>query len=118
MGIGSAWPFRSHWLKAGFVFAILIMMGAALFGLVSAFIAQDFGPTALAALTVGLGALLIAAAFLFIEFMTRKWHPESGLFHWSDVDQLRSLSLAATDDETRAWALSLADRIAVVLPGR
>ena len=118
MGIGTAWPFRSRWLKTGFVLAILIMMAAALFGLVSAFIARDFGPSSLAALTVGLGALLIAAAFLFIEFMTRKWHPETGLFHWSDVDQLRALGLAATDEETRAWALSLADRIAVVLPGR
>ena len=118
MAVRGSWPFRSRWLKAGFVLAIVIMMAAALFGLISALVAQDFGPSSLAALTIGFAALMIAVAFLIIEFMTRKWHPETGLFDWSDVDQLRTLGRSHADEATRSWALSLADRIAIVLPGR
>ena len=61
----------------------------------------------------------MSAGLVLIELNSRKWHPESGLFTWSDVDNLRSLALIDDiDAETRQWARSLADRIAVVLPGR
>ena len=94
------------------------MLAAALVGLLSALIANEFSATSLAALTVGLGALLISGALVLVDLVTRKWHPESGLFSWSDVDNLRQLALRAPIAETREWARSLADRIAVVLPGR
>lgn len=99
--------------------SVAIMLVAAFVGLFSALLAGDFGSSSIAALTVGLGALLIAAGLVLIELISRKYHPESGLFTWSDVDNLRSLAIrSASDEEMRAWARSLADRIAVVLPGR
>ena len=114
-----AWPFRSRITKAAFVFSIAIMIAAAVFGLVAAFIEREFGATSLRALTVGMGAVLIAVSLIVSESMTRKFHPESGLFMWTDVDRLRELSSrSAVDAPTREWARSLADRIAIVLPGR
>jgi cytochrome c biogenesis protein CcdA len=114
----TAWPFRSRLRKAVFVAAVAIMLVAALVGLVSALIAGEFSGQSIAALTVGLGALLIIAGIVLVELVSRKYHPESGLFTWSDVDNLRELAGRSSDAETRSWARSLADRIAVVLPGR
>lgn len=114
----SAWPFRSPLIKAIFVASVAIMLGAALFGLIAALFAGDFTTTSIAALTVGLGALLIIAGLVVTDLVNRKFHPESGLFTWSDVDTLRDLAQRADSSELRAWARSLADRIAVVLPGR
>lgn len=114
----AGWPFRSRLLKLVFLVSVGIMLLAALAGLALAFIEQEFGARSIAALTVGVGAVLIAVAALAADVMTRKFHPETSLFLWSDVDQLRVLARQATDEETRAWALSLSDRIAVVLPGR
>lgn len=114
----AGWPFRSRLLKSVFVGSVTLMLVAALVGLVYALIDEEFGRRSLVALTTGLGALLIAVAVLLVESMNRKYHPETGLFLWSDVDQLRALARNAPDEETRAWALSLSDRIAVVLPGR
>lgn len=115
----TAWPFRSRLRKAVFALSVAIMLAAAVFGLVAALIAGEFDTTAIAALTVGLGALLIIAGLVITELISRKFHPESGLFTWSDVDTLRELAIRnAKDADTREWAKSLADRIAVVLPGR
>lgn len=114
----AGWPFRSRLLKALFLVSVAIMLLAALTGLVWALIEQEFGYRSLTALTVGVGALLIALSALAIEMMTRKFHPETELFLWSDVDKLRQVAREAADAETRAWALSLSERIAVVLPGR
>lgn len=113
------WPFRSRLRKTLFVICVGIMLAAALVGLISALIANDFSGVSIAALTVGLGALLIAAGIVLVELINRKYHPESGLFSWSDVDNLRDLAVrSASDAEVREWARSLADRIAIVLPGR
>ncbi|HET9440429.1 MAG TPA: hypothetical protein VFO52_09670 [Longimicrobiales bacterium] len=112
------WPFRSRILKAVFVASVTIMLVSALVGLTYALLEREFGPRSLMALTVGLGAVLIAVTVLVVEVLTRKFHPETALFLWSDVDQLRALARSAPDPETRSWALSLSDRIAVVLPGR
>jgi hypothetical protein len=115
----TAWPFRTRLTKALFIISVALMLAGALVGLLSALIANEFNATSIAALTVGLGALLISGALVLVELVTRKWHPESGLFSWGDVDNLRQLALRApVDAETREWARSLADRIAVVLPGR
>lgn len=115
----TAWPFRTRLLKVVFGISVAIMLGAALTGLVLSLIAGEFNHSSLAALTVGLGALLICAALVLVETVTRKFHPETGLFSWSDVDNLRTLAVHSADDtETREWARSLADRIAIVLPGR
>lgn len=100
------------------VVAVIVMLGSAVTGLVYALIEREIGWNSLIALTVGIGALLIAVGGLIVEKMNRRFHPESNLFLWSDVDNLRRLSREATDDETRDWALSLSERIAVVLPGR
>ena len=100
------------------VVAVIVMLGSAVTGLVYAMIEREIGWNSLTALTVGIGALLIALAGLVVEKMSRRFHPESNLFLWSDVDSLRAVARHATDDETRDWALSLSERIAVVLPGR
>ena len=100
------------------VVAVIVMLVAAVTGLVYALVEQEFGRRSLEAMTVGLGALFIALAGLAIEKMNRRFHPESSLFVWSDVDNLRTIARHAPDDETRDWALSLSERIAVVLPGR
>lgn len=115
----TAWPFRSRLRKALFLISVAIMLAAAVIGLISALHAGEFSGPSIAALTVGLGALLIVASLVLVEATSRKFHPESGLFSWTDVDNLRSLAVSsADDDETREWARSLADRIAIVLPGR
>jgi hypothetical protein len=107
-----------RWQKLVVVASVLIMLFAAVAGLVYALLDREFGPRSLGALTTGLGALLIVIGVLVTERMSRKFHPESALFLWTDVDQLRNVARSATDDETRAWALSLSERIAVVLPKR
>jgi hypothetical protein len=112
------WPFRSRVLKLVFVVSVALMLIAALVGLSYALIEREFGSRSIAALTTGLGALLIALTAAVMEVVTRKLHPESGLFLWSDVDKLRELAQDARDAETRAWALSLGQRISVVLPRR
>lgn len=95
------------------------MLGAAVVGLVATLIAGKITLVSLGALGAGIGALLIIAGLVVVELVSRKFHPESGLFTWSDVDTLRDLAIRNSDDpETREWAKSLADRIAVVLPGR
>lgn len=114
----SAWPFRSRLRKGVFVASVAIMLAAALVGLVLALVAGEFSASSLAALTVGLGALLITAGIVLVELVSRKFHPESGLFTWADVDNLRELAIRSDEPETRSWARSLADRIAIVLPGR
>ena len=106
------------WQKLVFVGSVVIMLIAAVTGLVYALIDREFGPRSLGALTTGLGALLIAASSLLVERLNRRFHPESGLFLWTDVDKLRSLARETKDTETREWALSLGERIAVVLPRR
>ena len=112
------WPFRSRVLKLVFVTSVAVMLMAAVVGLFYALVEREFGSRSLAALTTGLGALLIAVTSAVMEVVTRKLHPESGLFLWSDVDKLRELARTADDAETRAWALSLGQRISVVLPRR
>ena len=100
------------------VLAVIVMLVAAVYGLIYALIQQEFGRRSLEAMTVGLGALFIALGGLAIEKMNRRFHPESSLFLWSDVDNLRRVAREAGDDEVRDWALSLSERIAAVLPGR
>ena len=99
--------------------SLFVMLGAALTGLIWAVIEREFGRGPLTAAAVGLGALLIALAFGLLEFTNPTFHPESHLFDWSDVDALRKVSRQSElDAATRDWARSLAERIAVVLPGR
>ena len=100
------------------VAAVIVMLASAVTGLVIALLEREIGYDSLTALTVGLGALLIALGGLVAEKMNRRFHPESSLFLWSDVDNLRAVARHAADEETREWALSLSERIAVVLPGR
>lgn len=115
----TAWPFRSRPQKAVFVLCVALVSIAAPAGLSFALIGGEFELYSIVALTVGLGAVLIIAGQVVVELVSRKFHPESGLFTWSDVDTLRDLAVRSADDpETREWARSLADRIAVVLPGR
>lgn len=115
----TAWPFRSRLRKALFVVSVAIMIAAAVVGLIAALITGKSSSSAIAALTVGLGALAIMAGMVVAELVSRKFHPESGLFTWDDVDALRELAIrSAHDAEVREWAKSLADRIAIVLPGR
>ncbi len=107
-----------RWLKLVFLVSVAVMLLAAVTGLTYALAEQDFGPRSIGAVTVGLGALLIALSAMAVDLMTRKFHPETRFFSWSDVDRLRALARTTPDDEVRAWALSLSERIAVVLPGR
>ena len=102
-----------------FWMALAIMLVGAVVGLVWALIEKGFGPGPLASLFVGLTALVVALVFGLLHFTNPTWHPESHLFGWSDVDELRTLSRRSdVDAQTADWARSLADRIAVVLPGR
>jgi hypothetical protein len=95
------------------------MLVGAVTGLVWALIDHEFGPGPLAFLSLGLSALLVALVFGLLNFTNPTFHPESHLFSWSDVDELRGLSRHPDmEKETSEWARSLADRIAVVLPGR
>jgi hypothetical protein len=100
------------------VLAVIVMLVAAVYGLIYALIQQEFGRRSLEAMTVGLGALFIALGGLAIEKMNRRFHPESSLFLWSDVDNLRRVARETSDPERQAWALSLSERIVAVLPGR
>lgn len=109
---------RIQWQKLVVITSVVIMLGAAVAGLFYALVEREFGPRSLGALTTGIGALLIAMSVLVTDRMSRKFHPESALFLWTDVDKLRELARGVSDDETRAWALSLSERIAMVLPKR
>ncbi len=98
---------------------LALMLVAGLTGLIWAVITREFGIGPIAALTLGLGALLVALVFGVLEFTNPTFHPESHLFDWGDVDSLRALAQRdQLDAPTRDWARSLADRVAVVLPGR
>jgi hypothetical protein len=106
-------------MKSIFEVSVALMLVAAVTGLVLALIAGRFDFWSLTAMTVGLSALFIIVAIVLVELVSRKFHPESGLFTWSDVDNLRDLSShPAIDVELRDWARSLAERVAIVLPGR
>ena len=72
----------------------------------------------MACVALGAGAFLVAIVFRLLEIANPTYHPESHLFSWDDVEALRLLSRRHPDHPTRDWARSLADRIAVVLPGR
>jgi hypothetical protein len=99
--------------------ALAIMLAGALVGLIWALIEKEFGKGPLASLVIGLGALVVALVFGLLHFTNPTWHPESHLFSWADVDELRALARRTdVDPSTAEWARSLADRIAVVLPGR
>ena len=98
--------------------ALVVMLSAAATGLVWRLIAGHWGQGPLICLTIGIEALLVAVVFRLLELANPMFHPESHLFSWDDVDALRLLSRRHQDGDTREWARSLADRIAVVLPGR
>jgi hypothetical protein len=105
--------------RAVFWTALAVMLACALVGLVWRLIDGQFSAGPQAAATIGSGALLIALVFGLLHFTNPTFHPESHLFTWSDVDTLRALARnPAVEPETREWARSLADRVAVVLPGR
>jgi hypothetical protein len=114
----SPWPFRSPLMKGLFIASATIMVLAAVLGLIAALVEGGFGPYSVAAVTTGLGALLIIIGLVSIDLVNRKFHPESGLFHWTDVDILRGLANTADDPAVRDWAKSMAERVAVVLPRR
>jgi hypothetical protein len=114
----TAWPFRSRLIKSLFVVSAAIMALAAVSGLVAAVVEGGFGPYSIAAVTVGLGALLIILGLVSADLVNRKFHPESALFRWTDVDILRGIAGSADDPAVREWARSMADRVAVVLPRR
>ena len=108
-----------HLRRIVFWVSLGIMLIGALVGLIWALIAKEFGPGPLASLVIGLTALVVALVFGLLHFANPTWHPESHLFSWSDVDELRALARRTDiDAETVEWARSLADRVAVVLPGR
>jgi hypothetical protein len=114
----TAWPFRSKLIKTLFVISATIMAVAAVSGLVAAVVEGEFGSYSITAVTIGLGALLIIIGLVSADLVNRKFHPESGLFRWTDVDVLRALAATADDPAVREWARSMAERVAVVLPGR
>ena len=113
-----AWPFQSRFMKSLFIVCATIMALAAVSGLVAAAVEGGFGPFSIAAVTVGLGALLIIIGLVSADLVNRKFHPESALFRWTDVDILRGLAGTADDPAVREWARSMAERVAVVLPRR
>lgn len=104
--------------KAVFWASLLVMLIAAPVGMVARLTTREWGVVPQASLALGLGALLVALVFWLLELTNPMFHPESDLFSWDDVDELRKLARRTTDAEERAWARSLAERIAVVLPGR
>jgi hypothetical protein len=96
-----------------------VMLVSGVTGLIWGLLSHKFGAGPVAALTLGLGALLVALVFGVLEFISPTFHPESHLFDWGDVDSLRALAKREhLDVPTRDWARSLADRVAIVLPGR
>jgi hypothetical protein len=104
-----------------FVFwgALSVMLVAGLTGLIWAVATRDFGVVPIASLAMGIGALVVALVYGLLDFTSPTFHPGSHLFDWGDVDSLRNLARQdRLDAPTREWARSLADRIAVVLPGR
>ena len=108
-----------HLRRIVFWVSLGIMLVGAVVGLIWALIAKEFGPGPLASLFVGLTALVVALVFGLLHFTNPTWHPESHLFSWSDVDELRALARRTdVNVETAEWARSMADRVAVVLPGR
>jgi hypothetical protein len=113
-----AWPFRSRLMKTLFAVSAAIMGCAGVAGLVAAVIEGGFGPISIAAVTIGLGALLIIIGLVSADLVNRKFHPESALSRWTDVDILRELAGTADDPAIRDWARSMAERVAVVLPRR
>ena len=113
-----AWPFRSPLMKGLFLASAAIMLLAAVAGLIAALFEGGFGTWSIAAVTVGLGALLIILGLVSVDLVNRKFHPESGLFRWTDVDVLREIGRTADDPDLREWAQSMAERVAVVLPRR
>jgi hypothetical protein len=111
--------FRPNLRRSVFWVALSVMLISALTGLIWAVIEREFGRGPISVLGVGLGALLVALAFGLLEFTNPTFHPESHLFDWTDVDSLRELERRGQLPEpTREFVRSLADRIAVVLPGR
>jgi len=102
--------------------AAVLMVSSALFGLIwEVAFHRDRGWSvqAAAAAAIGVSSLLIALLFSLMEFTRPTFHPESELFDWSDVDTLRELARSEElDRETQEFVRSLADRVAVVLPGR
>jgi hypothetical protein len=101
------------WISLG------VMLTAGLTGLIWRLLSGEFGRGPMAAMALGIGALVVALVYGLLEFTSPTFHPESHLFQWADVDTLRSLARRdQLDAATREWARSLADRIAVVLPGR
>lgn len=98
--------------------AIVLMLVAAVVGLADWFPERKFGAVSVGAASLGLGALIVAIVFGLLQQASRTFHPESELFDYADVDMLRALARRTTDTEVRDWALSLAERITIVLPGR
>ncbi|MGH7467125.1 MAG: hypothetical protein ACRENP_03980 [Longimicrobiales bacterium] len=95
------------------------MLISGLTGLIWRLLSGEFGRGPMAALTLGIGALVVTLVYGLLKFTNPTFHPESHLFDWGDVDSLRNLARGEKlDAPTREWARSLADRIAVVLPGR
>jgi hypothetical protein len=99
--------------------ALVVMLASAVVGLIWRLLDGKWSVGPQVAASIGSGALLIALVFGLLHFTNPTFHPESHLFGWSDVDALRALARnPAVTPEQREWARSLADRIAIVLPGR
>lgn len=111
-------PGRTRLFKLALHVSVVIMLAAATVSLMAAMIAGEFDRVSIAALTIGLGALFIVLGIVSANLLNRMYHPESALFTWADVDNLRALAASTTDAELQDWARSLAERVAVVLPGR
>lgn len=111
-------PHRPPVRRLVFWTAIALMLIAAVVGLVEWFPEREFGSVSIAAASLGIGALVVAIVFGLMQQASRTFHPESELFRYADVDTLRSIANRTTDAELRDWALSLAERITIVLPGR
>ena len=111
--------FRPKLRRWVFWTAVVVMLAAAFTGLVFRLIDGEYGQVALAALKVGVSALAVALVFGLLELTNPTFHPESHLFDWTDVDSLRELARRdQLPEPTREFVRSLADRIAIVLPGR
>jgi len=98
--------------------AIVLMLVAAVVGLVDWFPERKLGAVSAGAVGLGLSAMVVAIVFGLLQQASRTFHPESELFNYTDVDMLRALARRTTETEVRDWALSLAERITIVLPGR
>ena len=100
--------------------SLVVMLASALVGMLWGLIDREWwGVGPMACLALGLGALIVAVVFRVLELVNPTYHPESHLFSWDDVDALRLLSRRSErDPATRDLARSLAERLALVLPGR